>query len=375
VNTGFTPGFQAGFTSLAVALITVAWASVANAEYTWDLPPGFPVPFVPAGNPMTAAKVKLGERLFFDQRLSSTGHTSCASCHQPDLAFTDGRTTAIGATGERHSRNTPSLYNTAYNASYGWADPTVTTLEQQHSIPMFNQDPVEMGLTPEGLEGLLTNLSADLELRREVISAFPDSAGKLTLTRITRALASFLRTLISGNSAYDRYLYYDDRTHFSKSAGRGMALFFSDRLKCSECHASFNFSGPVRSQTQPAVEPVFHNTGLYNLEMAKGISGGYPDTGLYQITGLSRDMGAFRAPSLRNVGITGPYMHDGSIQTLGEVIDFYAAGGRSITAGNFRGDGRKNPWKREQIGGFELTSEEKSDLVSFLQSLRELPEN
>ncbi len=352
---------------LKFALVSAAllWAVFATAEYAWQLPPGFPVPLVPPNNPMSVEKVAFGRLLFFDERLSSTGRYSCASCHRPEIAFTDGRKTAIGATGEAHTRNTPSLINAAYNASFGWADPVTRTLEQQHLIPMFNTKPVEMGLTVPNLPALLARLSEDPSLKQLAVAAYPDAKSRLTLPMLTGAIASYVRTLISGNSAYDRYLYFDDRRHFSDAAYRGMALFFSDRLKCSECHASFNFSGPVRSRALPTTPPVFHNTGLYNLAG----SGSYPDPGLFTETGKTEDMGAFRAPSLRNVEVTAPYMHDGSMGSLEEVVEFYASGGREILTGPYQGDGKDSPYKREQIMGFRLSIQEKHEVVAFLTSL------
>jgi len=312
---------------------------------------------------MTAEKVALGERLFADGRLSLTGSYSCASCHQPKLAFTDGRTTAIGATGESHTRNTPSLINVAYAVTFGWADPSVTSLEAQHRVPMFNHTPVELGLD-QVLPTRLAELSADAGLLPLRDAAFPDTPREFTLDEIVRSVASYVRTLIAADSPFDRYLYWGEGS-LSPEARRGMRLFFSDRTNCALCHASFNLSGPIAQQGIPVPQPVFHNTGLYNV----GGTGAYPDPGLAAHTGRAEDMGAFRAPSLRNVAITAPYMHDGSVATLADVIDFYDAGGRSVKDGPYAGDGRLNPFKRKEIHALNLTDAEKSDLVAFLESL------
>ena len=312
---------------------------------------------------MSSAKVALGERLFGDGRLSVTGAYSCASCHVPALAFTDGRATAIGATGEHHTRNTPTLINIAYATTFGWSDPSLTSLETQHRVPMFNHTPVELGLD-QVLPERLAELSADAALAPLHEAAFPQSGAQFTLEQTVQAIATYVRTLISADSAFDRYLYWGDDS-LTPEAKRGMKLFFSDRTNCSLCHASFNLSGPVRQQGVTDPLPVFHNTGLYNLAG----TGRYPDPGLEMHTHRDADMGAFRAPTLRNVAVTAPYMHDGSIATLADVIDFYAAGGRDIEAGPNAGDGRVNPFKRKEIHALDLSSQEKLDLVAFLQSL------
>jgi cytochrome c peroxidase len=341
----------------------IAALGASADDYQWQLPPGLRPPLVPADNPMTADKVALGERLFSDGRLSLTGAYSCASCHAPALAFTDGRKTAIGATGERHTRNTPSLINVAYDLTFGWADPSVTSLEAQHRVPMFNHTPVELGLD-QVLPQRLAELSGDAALAPMRAAAFPDTPPQFTLDEIVQSIASYVRTLISANSPFDRYLYWGDDS-LTAEARRGMRLFFSDRTNCALCHASFNLSGPVAQQGIPVPQPVFHNTGLYNV----GGTGRYPDAGLAAHTGRDEDIGAFRAPSLRNVAVTAPYMHDGSIATLAEVIDFYDAGGRNVKDGPEAGDGRLNPHKRKEIHTLNLTDAEKQELVAFLESL------
>jgi cytochrome c peroxidase len=318
---------------------------------------------VPADNPMSEAKVALGRRLFSDGRLSLTGSYSCASCHDPARAFTDGRATAIGATGELHARNTPTLLNSAYQVSFGWADPSLTTLEAQHRVPLFNHAPVELGFDQVQAQRL-AELGADGQVEALRASAFPNTAATLTLDQLVQAIASYVRTLICADSPFDRYLYWDENS-LTTEARRGMRLFFSDRTQCALCHASFNLSAPVGQQGVPVPAPVFHNTGLYNVDG----TGRYPDPGLAAYTGRAQDMGAFRAPTLRNVAVTAPYMHDGSIATLAEVIDFYDAGGRVIDAGPYAGDGRANPFKRDEIRALRLSAQEKSDLVAFLESL------
>jgi cytochrome c peroxidase len=344
-----------------------AWlisAATVLADYQWNLPPGFPEPLVPADNPMSEAKVALGAVLFSDPRLSVTGAYSCASCHRPELAFTDGLAAAVGATGEHHARNTPTLFNAAYHTSFGWADPNTRTLETQHLIPMYNTAPVELGLNDEQVERLLDELTTDPSIYRQLRGAFPElDREALALAHVVQALASYVRSLVIADSAFDRYLYFDEDA-LSVAAKAGVQLFFSDRLRCALCHASFNLSAPVRSATAPAVEPVFHNTGLYDLG-----DGRYPDPGVAAHTGRPEDTGAFRAPSLRNVALTAPYMHDGSVASLREVLAVYAAGGRVIEAGDQAGDGRRNPFKRAEVSGFALSVAETDALLEFLTAL------
>ena len=324
------------------------------------LPLGFPPPVVPADNPLTAGKVALGRHLFYDRRLSGDGHYACASCHRQELAFTDGRARAVGATGEILPRAAMSLANAAYNATLAWDEPELTRLEDQALVPMLATEPIELGIA--GRETVvLARLRADARYRELFAAAFPDEADPFTLGHVVRALASFERTLISGDSPYDRLLYRDDREALSPAARRGMELYFSAELRCAECHAGFNFSGPVRFAAPRGggtfePPPAFFNTALYDLG-----GGAYPldSPGLVRHTGRPGDHGRFRAPTLRNVALTAPYMHDGSIATLGEVIDHYAAGGRAPA----------NPAKDPRLAGFAISIQERADLIAFLEAL------
>nr|NIM02150.1 di-heme enzyme [Acidobacteriota bacterium]NIM62241.1 di-heme enzyme [Acidobacteriota bacterium]NIO58502.1 di-heme enzyme [Acidobacteriota bacterium]NIQ31734.1 di-heme enzyme [Acidobacteriota bacterium]NIQ87013.1 di-heme enzyme [Acidobacteriota bacterium] len=293
--------------------------------WKWDLPDGFPAPVVPPDNPLTPEKIELGRRLFADKRLSGNATQSCASCHKPELAFTDGLARAIGSTGEEHPRSSMSLANVAYNSTLTWQDPTLTRLEDQARVPMFNTHPVELGMSGNEDE-ILARLHDDAAYPAMFEASFPGDPEPVSVDNITRALASFQRTLISGNAPYLRWVYDDDRDALGPAARRGMTLFFSERTKCSTCHVGFTFSGPVRARGLEDIEPAFHNTGLYSEDDL----GSYPadSPGAIEKTGLDEHRGAFRAPTLRNIELTAPYMHDGSIATLEEVIDFYAAGGR-----------------------------------------------
>ncbi len=337
-------------------------------SWIWRLPAGFPQPRVPAENPMTVAKVELGRRLFYDLRFSGAGGYACASCHEQRLAFTDGRARALGASGERHSLSSMSLTNVAYAASLGWADAGLRRLEDQAQVPMFNQHPIELGMAGREAE-VEARLAADSLYRRMFASAFPTIENPLDLDHAVLALASFERTLISGDSPYDRLLFHDQRGALSAAARRGMRMFFSQRLRCFECHAGFNFSGPVDFVgAQPSPLPLaFHNTGLYNLDLF----GSYPEgaRGLWQHSREPGDMGRFKAPTLRNIALTAPYMHDGSVPTLAAVLDHYAAGGRTLASGAHAGVGYANPHKSALVAGFEFERGQRDDLVAFLDSL------
>jgi cytochrome c peroxidase len=307
---------------------------------------------------MTSAKVDLGRHLFYDTRLSGNGTQACGSCHRQALAFTDGRPRALGSTGEVHPRGSMSLANVAYSVSLTWADPALRSLEEQALVPMLGERPVELGLAGKERD-LLARLEADARYRELFGAAFPDDREPIRIANVTRALAAFERTLISGDSPYDRLVHQGRMDAVSESAWRGSRLFYSDRLACSRCHGDFNFSGPMTFEgIETRVRPVFHNTGLYNLD---GL-GAYPaeDTGLRSLTRRRKDMGRFRTPTLRNIALTAPYMHDGSIATLEAVIDHYAAGGRA---------GANNRYKSPLLRGFAITATEKHDLVEFLRSL------
>jgi len=352
----------------AVAAITLPAAGDPgnDASFTWELPTGFPRPVVPPDNPMTPAKIELGRLLFHDPRLSGNGKLACSGCHRPELAYTDGRARAVGATGEEHPRSATSLANVAYAATLGWDDPGQTRLEEQALVPLLNEHPVEMGVS--GSEGaVLARLRGDPVYRELFGPAFPEDDGPLTLDHVTKALASFERTLISGGSPYDRWAYRGEVDALTPRARSGAALFFSRRLSCFRCHSGFNLSGSVVHEGVEPAAPSFHNTGLYNVDG----EGAYPEpnTGVHRVTGRPEEMGKFRAPTLRNIELTAPYMHDGSVATLEEVLDHYSAGGRSIAAGPQAGNGRTSPLKDPLVSGFELSPEERAALIAFLRSL------
>jgi cytochrome c peroxidase len=297
----------------------------------WGVPPDT------VEGPLGEARERLGRYLFYDRRLSGNGCYSCASCHQQERAFTDGRRHAIGATGEEQARNTPSLANVGYNLSLTWSDAHITTLEQQALRPMFEATPPELGLRNGG-EDALAAFRADPLYHQLFDQAFPEENDPFSLNSILSALASFERRLISFRSPYDRFVYQGDENALSPAARLGMQLFFSSRLACSECHFGWNLSGSTRSTGEPEQAPVFLNTGV------------------------PRDPGEngpreFKVPTLRNVAVTAPYMHNGSLPTLADVIIHYERGGSD--------DVGKSP----RLRGFTLNDTERSDVVEFLTSL------
>lgn len=348
---------------LTAMIVFVVWPN--RTDFEWGLRIEYPLPAVPDDNPMGDAKVALGRWLFYDKRLSGNHTMSCSTCHVQALAFTDGRTTSLGSTGIAHPRSAMSLVNTAYASRLTWANPLLDRLEDQALIPLFGDDPVEMGLggSESSVAMLLEEEPRYAQLARE---AFPTDKNPNSVLNGVRAVAAFVRSIVSYDSPYDRYLAGQNEA-LTESAIRGMELFFSERLECFHCHGGFNFTDST-THANTNVEVVgFHNTGLYNLRQ----SGAYPEnnTGLFDMTGQARDMGRFRAPTLRNISVTSPYMHDGSIATLDLVIEHYARGGRYIEDGEYSGDGRLSPYKSPFVGGFDLSESERADLVAFLESL------
>ena len=352
--------------ALGVIAVAIALAWYANRpDWRWDLPPDMPPPQVPADNPMNPAKVELGRWLFYEPRLSGNGSMSCATCHIQSLAFTDGKARSVGSTGEMHPRSAMSLVNVAYASRLTWANPLLDRLEDQALTPLLGDRPVEMGLE-NGDQRFAELLRSDANYSELARRAFPRDNDPHSLVNGVRAISAFIRTINSFDAPYDRYLAGEVGA-ISEAAERGTALFFSERLECFHCHGGFNFTDSTTHANTTVERVGYHNTGLYNLDGR----GAYPpdNTGLFDMTGETRDMGRFKAPSLRNVTVTAPYMHDGSVATLDEVIANYARGGRLIEEGEHAGDGRLSPFKSEFVTGFELNDEERADLLAFLESL------
>lgn len=283
---------------------------------------------VPDDNPQTPAKVELGRRLFYDPRLSKDGQVACASCHKPEFAFSDGgKPVSAGIFGRKGSRNAPSLTNVGFRRHLFWEGRS-PRLELQAVGSLTAHD--EMGMEPEELAQRLGAIPEYARAFQEVFGEAP------TLKTVTYAIAAFERTLLSYNSPFDRYQAGDDKA-MSEAALRGLELFFSEKGDCFHCHV-----GPDFTDDEP------RNTALYTV---------YKDIGLARATGKDEDVGKFKTPTLRNVALTAPYMHDGSIKTLRDAVQHYNQGGQP----NLNADALIRP-----LG---LTDAEVDDLVAFLQSL------
>ncbi|MEJ2621665.1 MAG: di-heme enzyme [Candidatus Thiodiazotropha sp.] len=338
-----------------------------SSEWSWKLPPNFPVPVVPDENPMSESKFQLGRTLFYDIRLSGNGTYACASCHLQSLAFTDGLVLSEGATGQNTARNAPSIANTVYHPTLTWIGPGSHSLEQQMQTPLFAENPVEMGVNDSNRGTVLQRFRDDPDYVTWFAEVFYDESDPINFTNIIKAISTFQRGVLTGNSKFERY--QRGEVVLSASEERGRLLFNGETAECFHCHGSFNFNDQVTYLGVRTVDILFHNTGLYNVgDTTQGL---YPEgnQGLYESTGRPQDMGAFRAPSLYNVELTAPYMHDGSVATLEEALDNYAAGGRHIVSGPNAGDGRNNPYKSDLITLINLSEQDKADIVAFLKTL------
>lgn len=334
--------------------------------YPFDLPANVPAPAHPPDACLTPARVDLGRHLFYDKRLSLNQMQSCASCHKQELGFTDGRVRAQGSTGQTHPRNALGLANVGYFESLTWFNPDLHRLDNQTLIPFFAEDTSTTirELAISGKEHVITErLDSSPEYRQMFRAAFPGAAADVI--HIARALSAFQTTLISYQTPYDLGT-------MSESAQRGQALFYSELTGCFHCHGGRDFNLDDR-----AGKLWFQNVGLYNVAG----KGDYPDVsvhgvvaaratqGLSLITEKPEDRGKFRTPSLRNVAVTGPYMHDGSVAMLEDVIELFNQGGRNVHTGPFAGDGRQNPNKDPRVRPLGLTAAQKSDLSQFLHAL------
>jgi cytochrome c peroxidase len=282
----------------------------------------------PPENPWSQEKQNLGEKLFFDPLLSGDNSTSCASCHKPEFGWTDGLKKARGFNKKELPRNTPTILNSGYAKRQYWDGRTVS-LEEQAIIPI---------LTPEEMNQTNDNLIQEINQQQEYVDSFRKvfGEGKITTEKISKAIATFERSLISGVSPYDRF-WQGDKNALSRKAIKGMKLFFG-KAKCSICH-----NGPLFTDQQ------FHNIGV--------LTTGATDLGRHKITQEPFHKGAFKTPGLRDISLTGPYMHNGSLSTLEEVIEFYDQGGQSNV--------NKSPF----ITSIGLNTREKKSLVEFLKSL------
>ncbi|EPG73195.1 di-heme enzyme, MXAN_0977 family [Leptospira fainei serovar Hurstbridge str. BUT 6] len=336
------------------------------SDYNYELPESFPSPAHPPDVCVTPKTVELGRFLFYDTNLSKGQNQSCASCHKQSLGFSDGLARAIGSTGRVHPRNSIAIANVGYFSPYTWSNPTLRRLDNQTLIPFFSENTATTieELAISGIEHVVAaRLQSDPKYVAMFLAAFGEN--KIDVIHIARAIAAFETTMISYQSPFDRNV-------MTPSAIRGKQIFESEVGGCFHCHGgkNLNIDDAVGNLT-------FQNIGLYNVRN----KGDYPDQalhgaaatlqtqGIYQTTGKEIDRGKFRTPSLRNVAVTAPYMHDGSIKTIREVIEVFDNGGRNIASGPFSGDGRKNPHKDPRIRPLNLTEAQKTDLIEFLKSL------
>jgi cytochrome c peroxidase len=287
--------------------------------------------YVRDDNPMSRAKIELGRALYFDPRLSADGKVSCATCHDPSKGFSDGRATSAGIGGKTGGRSAPTVINRLFSADQFW-DGRAADLETQALGPV--QNPIEMGHTIEGMVAGLTRIKG---YAPQFKAAFGTEG--ITAERVGQAIATYERTVLSGDAPFDRYTAGDTKA-MSASAVRGLALFNdAKRGNCVTCHAGFNFT-----------DESYHNLGV-------GMDKPEPDLGRYEITKVETDRGAFKTPTLRNITDTAPYLHDGSEKTLMDVVAFYDRGGV------------KNQWLSKEIRPLNLTEQEKRDLVAFMEAL------
>jgi cytochrome c peroxidase len=356
------------FHTLLLSIFGFGTTLPAHAKYEWALPQWLPEPVVPPDNPITAAKVLLGRYLFYDPRLSVSGTVACATCHQQRFAFSSGPRPIAGVSGHVPLRKAPTLTNVAYFPTLTWEDPHVHTLEEQMRTPLFYASPSEMGDGSSRRQTQLVRLFRSAPPYRTLFKqVFPDAKSPYTIRLMLKALASFERTLISYNSPYDRYAFEHQSDAISRDAKQGAALFFGEEVGCHHCHSGINFTPNFRAVDHQSSLPAYANIGLYNVNSASL----YParDLGLFNATAKRDDLGSFRIPTLRNISLTMPYMHDRSVASLSEVVDHYRVGGRYIRAGPNGGNGALNIHKSSYIQGFAISELQKRQLESFLNSL------
>jgi cytochrome c peroxidase len=290
---------------------------------------------------------ELGHSLFFEKKLSINQTKSCATCHDPQFAFTDGYRRSLGVYADRVLHNAPSCLNLTTYQSFNWDSPSIKTIFQQSAKPLFTKHPAEMGMTAN--DSVLFSMFANDDLYKPLFKkTFPMDKNPYTWANIRKALAAYTEKLVARNSQYDKWLN-GDSTALSASAKRGYDLFFSKKMACGDCHGGKDLSLTKVDTTN------FHNIGLYEK---------YPD----KDAGV-HGRGRFRTPTLRNIAITAPYMHDGSVATLGELIRIFERGGRMVNYGSNKGDGALNPYKSPRIKGFTLSDTERQDVFNFLFSL------
>ena len=293
-----------------------------------EIPEGFPAIEFPEGNEFSEARWALGKKLFFDPVMSVDSSVSCATCHLPELAFSDHRAFSPGVDNRAGMRNASPLFNVAYHP-YFTREGGVPTLEMQILVPIQEHNEFDFNIVL-----LAEKLAQDSSYQAMAQQAYERDPDPFV---ITRSLANFERSLLSGYSRYDQHFNYNLEGILTTSELRGRDLFFSEKTNCADCHGGFNFTNYE-----------FQNNGLYE---------NYEDEGRFRLTGLEADRALFKVPSLRNIELTAPYMHDGSMTSLEEIVEHYNSGGKN------------NPRKSHLIRPLNLSETEKNDLIQFLKSL------
>lgn len=346
-----------------LSLIVLLTAGPAPANSLLGLPPLK----IPENNPQTLEKIILGREIFHDTRLSKDATVSCATCHQGAKAGTDGREVAVGIQGLTGLRNTPSVVNAAF-FSHLFHDGRAESLEQQALGPLLN--PIEHGF--QNSQQVLDILLKDESYSNRLQQIFAVSENEIEVQHIAMVIASYERTLIAGNSAFDQYLFGRDKKRLSESAARGLRVF-RRKGNCANCHeiswnnalfsdnrfynigVGFKYLQPVLDQVLKAIR---QRISLSDLSLSPRQRS---ELGRFNVTGSMNDIGKFKTPSLRNIALTAPYMHDGSMATLEEVVDYYDRGGN------------KNRFLDAAIFPLQLSQQEKADLVAFMQALSSAP--
>ena len=323
---------------------------------------GLPELAIPADNSQSAEKIQLGKDLFNDTRFSLDGSISCASCHLPDCAFSDGLPQAKGVNNQTGHRNTPTILNAAF-FEHTFLDGRADSLEQQALGPILN--PVEHGIKDK--QAIVQILLQDEDYKRRLQKVFNISEDEISANHLAKAIASYERTLIAGNSAFDRYYFGRDRSQLSASAARGL-LIFRRKGNCANCHEismkhalftdnRFYNIGWGFDKIKSRLDNILIAIKENNLESLDLSTEQKSELGRFNVTGKIQDIGKFRTPTLRNIALTAPYMHDGSVKTLEDIVEYYDKGGE------------KNRFLDAAIYPLHLTDQEKADLVAFMKSL------
>jgi cytochrome c peroxidase len=321
---------------------------------------GLPTLVIPTDNLQSTEKIWLGAQLFNDPQFSKNGKISCASCHLKDLAFTDGKKTAVGIIGLTGTRNAPTVANAAFFETL-FVDGRASSLEDQALQPMLNS--IEHGL--KNKQELLAILLKNQHYKQQIQKIFNVLEKEISTDHIAKAIASFERSLISGNSKFDQYYFSQDRTQLSKSAARGL-LIFKRKGNCANCH-EISWDNALFTDNNfynigvgsKVLQPIEHGfvTALKKSQKYSVTTQEKSELGRFNVTRVIKDIGKFKTPTLRNIALTAPYMHNGSLKTLEDVVEYYDKGGD------------KNLFLDAAIFPLHLTDEEKNDLVEFMKSL------